>query len=111
MLTRSLSYGVTALLQSLDCLRGGSILAVLGVVRFPVFAHAVEKMGQSRVVQSTTAPPECCDWLVYWSVQSVRTAVLAPNFLCVMSLYLSRIAHVELEELMSQSLIVQTTAL
>ena len=59
MLTRFLSYGVIARLQSLDCLRGGSILAVVGVVRFPVFAHAEEKMGQSRVVQSTTALPEC----------------------------------------------------
>ena len=52
-----------------------------------------------------------CDWLVYWSVQSLETTVLTPNFFCVMSLYLSRIAHVELEELMRQSLIVQRTAL
>ena len=59
MLTRSLSYGVTALLQSLDCLQGGSILTVVGMVRFLVFAHAEEKMRQSRVVQSATALPEC----------------------------------------------------
>ena len=44
MLTRSLSYGVTAQLQSLDFLRDGSILTVVGVVRFLVFAHAEEKM-------------------------------------------------------------------
>ena len=52
-----------------------------------------------------------CDWHVYCSVQSLETTVLTPNCFCVMSLYLSRIAHVELEELMRQSLIVHTTAL
>ena len=40
-----------------------------------------------------------CDWAVNWSVQSLETTVLTPNFFCVMSLCLSRIAHMELEEL------------
>ena len=93
MLTRFLSYGVIARLQSLDCLGGGSILTVVGVSlegsggrgAFACTAHAEE--GRDRV-GSCNLQLHCqsvCDWPGYWSVQSVRTAVLAPNCVCVRS--------------------------
>ena len=119
MLTRFLSYGVIARLQSLDCLGGGSILTVVGVSldgsggrgALACIAHAVEERDRVGSCNLQLHCQSVCDWPVYWSVQSLETTVLTPNCFCVMSLYLSRIAHMELEELMRQSLIVQTTAL
>ena len=112
MLTRSLSYGVTALLQSLDCLRGGSSLTVAGVVNLLVLLTQRRKRDRVWFGNLQLHCQSVCDWHVYCSVQSLETTVLTPNCFCVMSLYLSRIAHnVDLEELMRQSLIVQTTAL
>ena len=120
MLTRFLSYGVIAGLQSLDCLRGGSFLTVVGVSldgsggRGPLacIAHAVEERDRVGSCNLQLHCQSVCDWPVYWSVQSLETTVLTLNCFCVMSLYLSRIAHVELEDLMRQSLVVQfTTAL
>ena len=51
-----LSYGVITLLQSLDCLRGGSILSVMGVVHCLVFAHTEESETESgRAIYNCTA--------------------------------------------------------
>jgi hypothetical protein len=70
-------------------------------------------MRQSWIVQSTTALPGCL-WLASLLVSPIREDYCAATpllrALC-QSLYLSRIAHVELEELTRKSLIVQTTAL
>jgi len=112
MLTRSFSYGVTALLQSLDCLRGGSSLTVAGVVNLLVLLTQRRKRDRVWFGNLQLHCQSVCDWPVDWSVQSVRTTVLTPNLVCVMSPHLSWVAHVGLEDITRQSLIMQfTTAL
>jgi len=85
MLTRSFSYGVTALLQSLDCLRGGSSLTAAGVVNLLVLLTQRRKRDRVWFGNLQLQCQSVCDWPVDWSVQSVRTTVLTPNLVCVMS--------------------------
>ena len=63
-------------------------MAVAGVVHLRVLLKPQAEEERDRV-GSCNLQLHCqsvCDWPVYWSVQSVRTAVLAPNCVCVMSL-------------------------
>jgi hypothetical protein len=77
---------MVSLLQSLDCLKGGSILSVMGGVHFGI-CSCRGQMRQSQVVQSTTALPECL-WLASLLVSPILGdfCVDTPLLLCHVTL-------------------------